>query len=83
VNKPDSSEYWLHPIFFFSSAWICQDLLFQQEDYLRAIRALLREIVRSSKYNFEFTTLSTSLMLKPDMERFNQLDQAHQGLFLL
>lgn len=39
------------------------DLLMSKEDYLRALRGLLREIVRTLRYDFTFHTFCASLMI--------------------
>nr|CAB3256291.1 integrator complex subunit 1 [Phallusia mammillata] len=63
-------------------ASVSQDLLLQQEDYLRAVRALLREIVRAIKHEIRFNALAIGLMQEPDMDKFNALDQPHKDRFV-
>uniref|UniRef100_H2XNV6 Uncharacterized protein n=1 Tax=Ciona intestinalis TaxID=7719 RepID=H2XNV6_CIOIN len=63
-------------------ASVCQDLLLQHEDYLRAVRGLLREIVRSVKHDMQFPALALGLMQEPDMEKFSALDQPHKDRFI-
>ncbi|XP_076816735.1 integrator complex subunit 1-like [Clavelina lepadiformis] len=63
-------------------ASVCQDLLLQQEDYLRAVRALLREIVKSSKHSIRFNALALGLMQEPDMEKYQQLDQNRKDRYI-
>lgn len=63
-------------------AQVCQDLLLQQEDYLRAVRALVREIVRIAKHDVSFSFFALGMMKEPDLEKFSQLDQAHKERFV-
>nr|XP_039270920.1 integrator complex subunit 1-like [Styela clava] len=63
-------------------AIVCQDLLLQKEDYLRAVRALVREIVRIAKHDVQFTSFALGIMKEPDREKFMHLDQAHKERFV-
>jgi len=61
------------------TASVCQDLLLQQEDYLRAVRGLLREIVRSVKHEVQFQSMALGMMAEPDLDKFEQLDALGKG----
>lgn len=63
-------------------AVVCQDLLLQQDDYLRAVRALLREIIRQAKYEVHFSAFALGIMKPPDNEKFSLLDQQHKDRFV-
>ena len=45
---------------------IFQDLLCNRDDYLRAVRALMREIVKAAKHDFNFTEFALGLMEERD-----------------
>ena len=57
---------------------IFQDFLTRKEDYLRALRGFLREIVRVMKNDFSFTTFTRSLMQERSEPAFVQADQPHK-----
>ena len=57
---------------------IFQDFLTRKEDYLRALRGFLREIVRVMKNDFSFTTFTRSLMQERAEPSFTQADQQHK-----
>lgn len=63
-------------------ATVYQDLLLQQDDYLRAVRALLREIIRQAKYEVHFSAFALGIMKAPDTEKFSLLDQQHKDRFV-
>ncbi|CAB4012083.1 Hypothetical predicted protein, partial [Paramuricea clavata] len=54
-------------------ARVFQDLLIQREDYLRAIRALLREIVRALRHDLNFVALCRGLMAERKETSFQEL----------
>ncbi|XP_046854864.1 integrator complex subunit 1-like [Xenia sp. Carnegie-2017] len=54
-------------------AGVFQELLTQREDYLRAIRALLREIVRSLRHDLNFVALCRGLMTERNDVIFQDL----------
>lgn len=63
---------------------IFQDFLTRKEDYLRALRGFLREIVRVVKNEFNFVAFCRSLMQERTEVEFTQLEQAHKvGIFFL
>lgn len=55
-------------------AEIFVDLLMNKEDYLRAVRTLLREIVRSIRNDVDFPAFCLALMAERKPEKFNELD---------
>lgn len=55
-------------------AEIFQDLLTNKDDYLRALRALLREIVRSLRHDFNFTTFCLALMQLRTESKFTDME---------
>ena len=57
---------------------IFQDFLTRKEDYLRALRGFLREIVRVMKNDFSFTTFTRSLMQERSEPAFIQAEQPHK-----
>ena len=57
---------------------IFQDFLTRKEDYLKALRGFLREIVRVMKNDFRFTTFTRSLMQERTEPSFTQAEQVHK-----
>ena len=57
---------------------IFQDFLTRKEDYLRALRGFLREIVRVMKNDFSFTAFTRSLMHERTEPSFSQAEQQHK-----
>lgn len=55
-----------------------QEFLTRKEDYLRALRGFLREVVRVIRNEFDFTTFVRSLMQERKEPEFTQLDVAHK-----
>ena len=56
-------------------AEIFQDLLTNREDYLRALRALLREIVRVARQDMNFTEFALGLMEdRSEDNKFRDID---------
>ncbi len=55
-------------------AEIFQDLLCNREDYLRALRALLREIMRAVRQDFNFLEFSLGLMAERTEVKFRDMD---------
>ena len=47
---------------------VFQDLLCNREDYLRAVRALMREIVKAARHDFNFTEFALGLMEERDFQ---------------
>lgn len=60
--------------FFQTLAEIFQDLLANRDDYLRALRALFREIVRNVRQDMSFPKFSQGLMQKRQDNKYNSLD---------
>ncbi|XP_077510798.1 integrator complex subunit 1 [Amblyomma americanum] len=56
-------------------AEVFQDLLINRDDYLRCLRALFREIIRSLRYDLNFTTFCLGLMQERKETQFQELDQ--------
>lgn len=55
----------LHPVVLFCPqflAMVFQDLLTNKDDYLRASRALLREIIKQTKHEINFQSFCLGLM---------------------
>lgn len=57
-------------------AEIFQDLLCNREDYLRALRALLREIVRSLRHDMNFPNFALGLMTNRTERKFTEMEAA-------
>lgn len=55
-------------------AEVFQDLLANKEDYLRAVRGLFREIVRSLKHDINITAFCLGLMQERVETKFMDLD---------
>ena len=55
-----------------------QEFLTRKEDYLRALRGFLREVVRVIRSEFDFTTFVRSLMQERKESEFTQLEVAHK-----
>ncbi len=55
-----------------------QEFLTRKEDYLRALRGFLREVVRVIRNEFSFTTFVRSLMQERSEADFSQLESAHK-----
>lgn len=55
-----------------------QEFLTRKEDYLRALRGFLREVVRVIRNEFNFTSFIRSLMQERSEAEFTQLDPAHK-----
>ena len=51
-----------------------QDLLANKDDYLRAVRALLREIVRAVRHDMNFPEFALGLMQERTEEKFLQME---------
>ncbi|XP_070581337.1 integrator complex subunit 1-like isoform X2 [Ptychodera flava] len=74
-HAPDQAAKYLAMVF--------QELLANREDYVRAVRALLREIVRQLKYEMSFSAFSMGLMSERTEVQFTDLDaQLKERLFL-
>lgn len=56
-------------------AEVFQDLLINRDDYLRCLRALFREIIRSLRYDLNFTAFCLGLMQERKETQFQELDQ--------
>ena len=64
-------------IFFQILAEIFQDLLMNKEDYLRALRALFREICPVSlRHDLNFVAFCLGLMQKRSESKLTEIDQA-------
>ena len=55
-----------------------QEFLTRKEDYLRALRGFLREVVRVIRNEFSFTTFVRSLMQERNEVEFTQLEPPHK-----
>lgn len=77
-------EYYYYLFIFFQIlAEIFQDLLMNKEDYLRALRALFREIVRSLRHDLNFVAFCLGLMQKRNESKLTEIDQAFKVHVLL
>jgi integrator complex subunit 1 len=61
-------------------AEIFQDLLTNKDDYLRALRALFREIVRSLRYEINFSSFCLALMQERTESKFTDMEPAFKVL---
>ena len=69
--------------FFFSLqmlAEIFQDLLVNKDDYLRALRALFREIVRSLRHDINFSAFCLGLMQERNEQKFVDMEPVFKVL---
>ena len=57
---------------------VFQEFLTRKEDYLRALRGFLREIVRQVRNEFKFYSFSWSLMQKMETFDLQQLEPQHK-----
>ncbi len=55
-------------------AEIFQDLLCNRDDYLRALRALLREIMRAVRQDMNFPEFALGLMQERSEDKFRDMD---------
>ncbi|XP_002435477.4 integrator complex subunit 1 [Ixodes scapularis] len=56
-------------------AEVFQDLLINKDDYLRCLRALFREIIRSLRHDLNFTAFCLGLMQERKEAQFQEVDQ--------
>lgn len=56
-------------------AEVFQDLLINRDDYLRCLRALFREIIRSLRHDLNFTAFCLGLMQERKEAQFQELEQ--------
>ena len=56
-------------------AAVFQDLLMNRDDYLRALRALFREIVKALRYDVDFLAFCRGLMAEKTERQFTELDK--------
>ena len=61
-------------------AEIFQDLLTNRDDYLRALRALLREIVRSMRQDVNFTDFAQGLLSSISEAKLKELEKTDSTL---
>ncbi|XP_072168172.1 integrator complex subunit 1-like [Diadema setosum] len=66
-HSPESSAKFLASVF--------QDLLMNRDDYLRALRPLFREIVKSLRYDVDFLAFCRGLMTERTDRQFTDLDK--------
>jgi len=59
-----------------SLAEIFQDLLLSKDDYLRALRGLLREIVRTVRLDMQFPVFALGLMKEYSDSKFKELESS-------
>ncbi|XP_060583813.1 integrator complex subunit 1-like [Ruditapes philippinarum] len=64
-------------------AEIFQDLLTNKDDYLRALRALFREIVRSLRYEINFSSFCLALMQERTESKFTDMEPAFKERYIL
>lgn len=57
-------------------AEVFQDLLINRDDYLRCLRALFREIIRSLRHDLHFTAFCLGLMQERKEAQFQELEQS-------
>ena len=57
---------------------VFQEFLTRKEDYLRALRGFLREIVRQVRNEFNFYSFAWSLMQKRDLPELQQMEPQHK-----
>ena len=59
---------------------VFQEFLARKEDYLRALRGFLREIVRQVRNEFNFYSFAWSLMQKRDQPDLQHVESQHKVL---
>ena len=59
-------------------AEIFQELLTSRDDYLRALRTLLREIMRSVRHDMNFTAFALGLMQDRTEAKFKNMESQHK-----
>ncbi|XP_025095936.1 integrator complex subunit 1-like isoform X2 [Pomacea canaliculata] len=64
-------------------AEVFQDLLANKDDYLRALRGLLREIVRATRYDISFPIFCLGLMQERQEARFTEMEPAFKERFVM
>ncbi|XP_060071544.1 integrator complex subunit 1-like [Ylistrum balloti] len=64
-------------------AEIFQDLLSNKEDYLRALRALFREIARTLKQDLKLSSFCLNLMQERTDSKFTEMDSALRERYIL
>ena len=69
------------PYLFQILAEIFQDLLANKDDYLRALRALFREIVRSLRHDLDFSAFALGLLQERTEAKFVDMEQAYKVCF--
>ena len=57
---------------------IFQDLLANRDDYLRALRTLLREIMRTVRHDMNFPAFALGLMQERTEAKFKNMEAAHK-----
>ncbi len=57
---------------------VFQEFLTRKEDYLRALRGFLREVVRVVRNEFNFVVFSRALMQERNEQEFSLLEQTHK-----
>ena len=55
-------------------AFICQDMLVKQDDVLKPLKQLIRDLARQVKQDFNFLILSTSLLQERSDEKFRRME---------
>ena len=62
---------------------IFQELLTNRDDYLRALRTLLREIMRAVRHDMNFTAFALGLMKERNEPKFKNMEAQHKVLNIL
>ncbi|XP_071797108.1 integrator complex subunit 1-like isoform X1 [Asterias amurensis] len=74
-HSPEASAKYLANVF--------QDLLMNRDDYLRAVRALYREIVKSLRYEMDFPAFCRGLMKERSDKQFNDMESQFKERMLV
>ncbi|XP_038064280.1 integrator complex subunit 1-like [Patiria miniata] len=74
-HSPEASAKFLANVF--------QDLLMNRDDYLRAVRALFREIVKSLRYDLDFPAFCRGLMKERTDKQFIDMEAQFKDRMLL
>ncbi|XP_022109567.1 integrator complex subunit 1-like isoform X2 [Acanthaster planci] len=74
-HSPEASAKFLANVF--------QDLLMNRDDYLRAVRALFREIVKSLRYDLDFPSFCRGLMKERTDKQFIDMEAQFKDRMLL
>ncbi|XP_072029946.1 integrator complex subunit 1-like isoform X2 [Amphiura filiformis] len=74
-HSPETAAKYLAVVF--------QELLMNRDDYLRAVRALFREIVKSLRYDMDFPAFCRGLMTEKTDKQFSEMEVQFKDRMLM